>query len=566
MFLILLSWIYILLTAVNLGYLVQRIALIKNNNFVITSFLGLFLATVLGSLFAIFYRINIEFHLMLFSINLILVIKFKNEIKQVYSSLFKEIKSFIFPLKIIFVTLTLLIIAQCATKPYIIDNESYYIQTIKWINEYGFVKGLANLHLFFGQTSGWHISQSVFNFSFLYKNFNDLSGFCLLLGTLFSIQKLNNYFKNESKIDLIFGLFPLANVFFFQFISAPSPDIAVYVLTFIVFYLFIENYKECFISNFNLISIILLFILFIKSTSIVLIVIPVLLLISNFRLLKFKIVPISIISISILFLFLIRNIIITGYPLFPTTFFINNSLDFAVPENLVKFYFNETKYYGFFLSSQEYHSFSNYQKFIKWLSMSKIDGFFNIFSITVLIITPCFIYKFINKKSFWTLYFIVIIQMIVLFFSSPQFRFFIHLILFLSFIIFASLFYKKSTILLFNYLSILLIIIILFFPISYKSLTQNKLISKNSNFSINNLVFPHNNSKVKNTYQKIKIGNLNYNSPINNDFFWGNGNGKLPCVNQQQLNYFEKYFNVIPQMRTTNLKDGFYAKKLSPNE
>ncbi|WP_395053009.1 LIC_10190 family membrane protein [Flavobacterium sp.] len=566
MFLILLSWIYILLTAVNLGYLVQRIALIKNNNFVITSFLGLFLATVLGSLFAIFYRINIEFHLMLFSINLILVIKFKNEIKQVYSSLFKEIKSFIFPLKIIFVTLTLLIIAQCATKPYIIDNESYYIQTIKWINEYGFVKGLANLHLFFGQTSGWHISQSIFNFSFLYKNFNDLSGFCLLLGTLFSIQKLNNYFKNESKIDLIFGLFPLANVFFFQFISAPSPDIAVYVLTFIVFYLFIENYKECSTSNFNLISLLILYILFIKTISIVLIIIPVVLLTRNFKILKTNLIPVTLFSLIVLILFLVKNIILTGYPLFPTTLFANDSLNYEVPKNLMAFYFNKSMLYEFFLTTEELNSLTNFQIFLKWIGMSRLDGIINLSSLLILFISPLFIYKLINKKSIWILYFIIIFQMIVLFFSSPQFRFFIHLILFLSFIIFASLFYKKSTILQFNYLSILMIIIILFFPISYKSLTQNKLISKNSIFLINNLVFPHDNSKVKNTYQKIKIGNLIYNSPINNDFFWGNGNGKLPCVNQQQLDYFEKYFNVIPQMRTTNLKDGFYAKKLSPNE
>lgn len=566
MFLILLSWIYILFTAINLGYLMQRIVLIKNNNFVITSFLGLFLTTILGSIFAIFYRINIEFQLILFSINLIILIKFKNEIKQIYTLLYAEIKSLIFPLKITFITLTTLIVAQCATKPYIIDNESYYIQSIKWINEYGFVKGLANLHFFFGQTSGWHISQSIFSYSFLYKNFNDLSGFCLLLGILFSLQKLNNYFQTQSKIDLIFGLFPLANVFFFQFISAPSPDIAVYVLTFIVFYLFVENYKECSISNFNTIALLILYILFIKTISVVLIIIPIVLLSINFKILKSNLIPITLFSLIVLILFLVKNIILTGYPLFPSILFGNNSLNYEVPKKLMDFYFTKSMLYEFFLTTEELNSLTNFQIFLKWITMSRIDGIINLISILILFISPLFIYKFLNKKSIWILYFTVIFQMIILFLSSPQFRFFIHLILFLSFIILASLFYKKNIILLFNYLSILLLIIILFFPISYKSLTQNNLISKNSNFSINNLVFPHDNSKVKNTYKKIVKGNLHYNSPINNDFFWGNGNGDLPCVNQQQLDYFEKYFNVIPQMRTTNLKDGFYAKKLSPNE
>ena len=55
-----------------------------------------------------------------------------------------EIKSFSFPIKILLAFSSFLILAQSATLPFIIDNESYYIQTIKWLNEYGFVKGLAN--------------------------------------------------------------------------------------------------------------------------------------------------------------------------------------------------------------------------------------------------------------------------------------------------------------------------------------------------------------------------------------------------------------------------------------
>ena len=526
----------------------------------------MFLATVLGTVCALFFRINIEFHVFLLLVNFYVYLKYKHIVYYKYLYLQITIKNLIFPLKIILFATLLLIVAQCASKPYIIDNESYYIQTIKWLNEYGLVKGLANLHIFFGQTSGWHITQSVFNFSFLYKNFNDLSGFCLLLGSIFSIIKLNNYFENESKIDLIFGSFTLANVFFFQFISAPSPDVAVYVITFIVFYYFIENSKETLFSTFSSITILVLYILFIKTTSIVLVVIPVFLFFLNFKLLKSSKIPLIIISIIILGLFVLKNIIITGYPLFPTTLFATNLVNFAVPESLVKSYFNETKLCGFFLTSQEFHSLSNFQKFVKWLFMPKIDGFFNLFSFLILIISPLLIYKFLNRKAIWIIYFIIIFQMIVLFFSSPQFRFFIHFILFLSFIVFASIFYKKSTLLIFNYLSIFLIMVILFVPISYKSLTQNKLISKNSNFSINNLFIPYSNSKVENKYEQIKKGNLNYNSPKNNYFFWGNGNGELPCVNKEQLHYFEKYYNVIPQMRTSNLKDGFYAKKLSPND
>ena len=76
------------------------------------------------------------------------------------------LRNLILPLQLIMSVITVLIIAQCSTAPFVIDNETYYIQTIKWLNEYGFVRGLANLHISLGQCSGWHILQSAFSFSF----------------------------------------------------------------------------------------------------------------------------------------------------------------------------------------------------------------------------------------------------------------------------------------------------------------------------------------------------------------------------------------------------------------
>ena len=112
----------------------------------------------------------------------------------------------------------------------------------------------------------------------------------------------------------------------------------------------------------------------------------------------------------------------------------------------------------------------------------------------------------------------------------------------------------------------IIIIVVLFVPISFNGLTKNKLISKNSNFSIQNIIFPHNNTKTEMQYEVVEKGNLKYNSPINNSFFWRTGNGELPCVNKEQLDYFANYLSVYPQMRTSDLKDGFYAKRVVPNE
>jgi hypothetical protein len=59
---------------------------------------------------------------------------------------------------------------------------------------------------------------------------------------------------------------------------------------------------------------------------------------------------------------------------------------------------------------------------------------------------------------------------------------------------------------------------------------------------------------------------MHYHSPIDTSFFWVTGNGHLPCVNKTQLNYFHKGFFFIPQQRSIDLSNGFYAQKVSSDE
>ncbi len=51
------------------------------------------------------------------------------------------------------------------TGPFIMDDtDSYHIQVVKWIQEYGSVPGIANLHLRFGFNSSWFISIALFSY------------------------------------------------------------------------------------------------------------------------------------------------------------------------------------------------------------------------------------------------------------------------------------------------------------------------------------------------------------------------------------------------------------------
>ena len=560
MLLIILSWIYILFTCVNLGYYSDKIFQTKATNFIIIIILGLFTTTILASFWAIFGRINIEFHGALFLLNGLIFFKFQKEIKAKYTVFNEELRLLAKPLQVFLAVITVLIIAQCAAAPFVIDNESYYIQTIKWLNEYGFVKGLANLHISLGQTSGWHILQSAFSFSFLYKNFNDLSGFCLLIGNYFAVLILNQYFLNTKKIYLIVGLFPLANVLFFQLISAPSPDIPVYTFAFILFFYFIEKFESPSISNFTIITILSIFILFIKATALGLVLIPIIVLTIHFKELYQKLIPLTLIGIAVLSLFIIKNGILSGMPLFPLTYF-RLAADFSLPESIAQFYFNSGKLCLFFLSSEEYNSMTYGQIALKWLFASKLSGFFNTLTVSILVVCPFFIRFFYNKKSFWLLYIVAIATVVSILLSSPVYRYFIYLTLFFGLFILTCLFNKKHFIYTIYGASILISAILVLFPFRFDSLTQNKLISNNSSFAIQNSIFPHQNSKLGNQFKVVQNGNLKYHSLIDNPFFWATGDGKIPCVNQNQIDYFKNHLLILPQMRTTDLKDGFYTKK-----
>lgn len=566
MVLIFISWIYILFTTVNLGIGLDKIIKSSPSNLVIISFLGMFVTTILASIWAFFGRINIEFHLFLLFFNFVIFFKYRIEIKTIYKKFISEMKNLALPLKIFQVILFVLILAQCATAPYIIDNESYYIQTIKWINEYGFVKGLANLHIFFGQTSGWHVTQSVFNYSFLYSNFNDLSGFCLLLGTVFSTQKLNSYFENSNKNNLIIGLFPLANVFFFQFISAPSPDILIYVLTFIIFYYFLENFAAFSEENFKLISILVLFAVYSKVTSIGLLLIPLYLFLFNFKKLTTQVLKIMLLGIVVLLLFIFKNTVITGYPFYPIFSIKFENVAYRVPEIIMQYHFNEAKMYRDFATTAEYKAMNPFQIGLKWLLFSKLKGLLNTITVFVLLLLPYFIKKYGNKKEYWILYAMVVLQISLLLMSSPQFRFFIQYTLFFIFVIVACLQPNKKIILRALYLSVLPVLFALFFNQKYTVLTSNELINSSSTFKSDFLLFPHSNSKSAAVYVDVVKGNLKYHSPQQNNFFFGTGNGDLPCVNKTQIEYFETKLRVYPQMRTKNLKDGFYSKKTETHE
>jgi hypothetical protein len=512
------------------------------------------------SICSFFFKIGLEVFIANFLICIGLSIWKSRKIKESLKEITNDLKFLSTTSKFTILTIFLFSLFKCAQYPFIIDNESYYLQTIKWINEYGFVKGLGNLHIYFGQTSPFHILQAGFNFNFLTDRMNDINGFLLLLSSVYFITEFEKRYLKNGEIHWI-GFILVFNILFFQFINAPSPDLSIVLVSQILFYLFLD--KEDSMDNFKIITFLFLYLLFIKIT-----VAPLGLLIIYmlgfhkkrlYYLIFFGAIPPVII--------VLKNLIITGYPFYPFDFFPLKS-DWKIPQELLEFVTYITEKAGYFKNVSEYNP-SLFIKLNSWLHLGGINRIFNL-GILLLFAFGFFIKKIQKQTKYKTLYIILAIHFIILLLTSPQFRFFLPEFVFLSVLILSSIFvYFKISIKFFRnaqVISIVLSLILMEF-IDYKNLTENKLHQRTGKYNWNQILIPEKNSKYATLeFEKIKEGNLDYYSPKENFFFYGTANGKLPCVNKVQIDYLKKKYHFKPQLRTSNLKDGFYSKKTLLNE
>ncbi len=556
MLLILINWIYIFISSLNFGFIVKKIVKINDENFTTHHVLGLFLISVFAWIYALFLPLNFVFYIVFFSINFFSLLFFRKKIKNLLYKFKDTFNSFKKKYKLGLAIVFIASLTMSASVPSIFDNESYYLQTIKWLNEYGFVKGLGNLHIFFAQTSSWHILQASFTFPFFETNFNDLNGFLLVLFSLFCFQKLQNYNTSKKLYDLYIGTTLISIPFLIFFINAPSPDLPVFLISQILFYLFIKNYKKIDFSTFVVILILTIFLFVIKITTCILILLPLTLLIKHYQNLKNKLIKPLILSCLVVLLFLIKNTILTGYLLYPLEFFDIVDVDWKVPTEIVTLFKNGT--YSAAFDYKEVKHLSNFQLFILWLNSFKINGLINAFFITLLSLFPFLWYVKSKEKPLFLIYCFALFHFILAWKFSPQYRFFFFFMLFLSIQILVWFIKKEKIIVLLIYFGFCFCLVPFFTELKLSSYTTiKKTNTKTSILKLVNIVKPSPNSSMSLEFKEYTVNNFRFNSPSEESYFWTSGNGELPTVNNKQIQFIKRNYSIVPSLRTTNLKDGF---------
>ena len=560
MILIALSWIILLFFFIPTGIAVKSLLKLKSSGNYIPIFLGIFIQCLGLSICSFFFRIGLEVFMANFLIIIGITYWKSNDIKESIKEILFDLRSLSTISKFSLISIFIFSLFKCSQFPFVVDNESYYLQTIKWINEYGFVKGLGNLHIYFGQTSPFHVLQAGFNFNFLIERSNDINGLLLNLSSLYFITEFEKRNKINGEIHWI-GFILVFNILFFQFISSPSPDLIIIILSQVLFYYFMD--KEDTLENSKIATLLFLNLLFIKITIAPLILIIIYQIYKNNKKIYFFLAS----SVLIITVLCLKNAVITGYPLYPLNILPINE-DWTIPQKLLEFVIHITENSGYYKTTIIKNP-TILDKLNSWIHLDGINRIFN-YGILLLFVAGLFVKGFKNEKKYYFLYIVLALNFLILLFTSPQYRYFLPEFVFLFVVTLSSIYsYFKINIKTAQYLFLIVIVVPLVFTeiIAYPNLTKNKLHQQKEKNNWTQILIPKKNTKFSEIeFEKIKEGNLEYNSPKENFFFYGTASGELPCVNKVQVEYLKKKYHFKPQLRTSYLGDGFYSKKTLLNE
>ncbi|KQT23883.1 hypothetical protein ASG22_07605 [Chryseobacterium sp. Leaf405] len=528
MFLLLLSTIFLIPVLMGFGRIIEKFSRI-----LIDGISGKILSGILGislswTVVAFFIPLNLCVEIP--TILLGLIYFFKDKLYQEFCSFSKKEYS-------LFLIVSLIILFCGSFYPYILDHFGYYIPTIKWLTEFGLIKGISNLDLTLGQMSIWHVFQSGFsNFSDPFLRMNSI---LLIVYTLYIIE-------NKSWIQLCFVPVLLL------FSQSPSPDLPVIIFSLIILKEILKENKQT-----SLLFAFSIFVFAIKPTMIWLPILAFLYCIfiikSNFK----NLIP----GILIASLFFIKNIYTFGYPIFPVSI-----LDFAVswkpnPEVLkTSSQYAILKTYDMQYSYQEIQKFSELDYIKNWLFLEGIKSKINILLISSLMIFIVFTFTKKNKIISLICISIIIKSILVLLFSA-QYRFFIDVFFVIFFVIFIHYFNQKKSVAVFSVLSIIFISFLILPNILQTYLPSFKLGNFMGKFEAKQLYKPS--TYDYNRFNSYHIGNLNFNLSRKYPY---NFDTPLPAISESYI-FDDVKAGIFPQLiNEKNIKKGFIWKKLNQKE
>lgn len=501
------------------GIIIRNLLKIEAPGFVLISFLGMIGITILETIVAFLFPLNALVETFFIIIGLAGIGWFL---------IHEKLSQFNIKVDFWFYFFLLIIIFLASFSPYLFDHYSYYVPTISYLKEIGFVKGISNLDLLLGQTSFWHIYQA--GFSHFTNPFLKGNSYLAVLFLIY-IYERKQYFL------LVF--LPI----FLLFVQQPSPDLPILIIILIVINELMSRSENSSILYLSLFAVCIKPIVFWLPLFVILNHV-------NQRKFNFKVmIPVFIFGI----LLIIKNLWLFGFPVFPVSF-----IDFHLPwkpSQEILTYSSQIgmmKSYDMKYSYQQVVGFDFKDRIYHWFTIG-YKSILNIGVLFSLVIIGFFALKKKDKFHYLLLICLLIKTILVISFSA-QYRFFIDVYLIAVFLLIRN-FSEQKSVFIAVFLSIF-ITIVFTFPVFVQQFNMGK---RMSDFIWSQLYRPRE-LKSNMTNKEFKIGNFRFNASKNLS-----DKVHFPALSIYDLKLYD-YYGIFPQYFGEDFHDGIFQRKLSEKE
>lgn len=309
---------------------------------------GLVFVTVYAQIFSLFGKVGLSANLLLLLICAVVLLFWRKELKEDI-----RIKKEGLSLGRAVCYLLLFLLFAYGTSRGIIhyDTGLYHAQSIRWMEEYGVVKGLGNLHCRLAYNSASFGLSAFYSFAFLGgRSFHCTAGFLALLlakvcSRLADIRKRKRLLVSD--MARIMGIYYLM-VIFDEMIS-PASD---YFMVLTVFYIMIR-YLDLVESGekgwfrYGLLALLCVYTVSIKLSAALIVLLAVK---PAVMLIKEKngkgILCFIVTGILIILPYFIRNVVISGWLVYPFTFLDFFAVDWKIPSGIAEYDAKEIQVWG----------------------------------------------------------------------------------------------------------------------------------------------------------------------------------------------------------------------------
>lgn len=296
--------------------------------------LGLCVTGSLLNVTSLFVRSGLNILLFFIILSIVLIIIFKQNYKEFLVHIRNSIKTLSCMQGILIIIVLLIFACYALMPPQLSDSFYYHIQNIIWNDQYHVVPGLANINDQFGFNSNFFLLSSTFGFNQLFGQYiYALNPFFFAFLFIFSIKKIYDLNLIQTTVQFLCCL--IFFVIYRRQIGSPSTDILSNILILYLFLFLLIDPKSLY-KRFLVFWMVAFYCITLKLSSLIICLLCLYLLIWFLKRKRYKVLFfLFLTALFILIPWIIRNIVITGYLIYPYPDIDIFDVDWKVPEYYV---------------------------------------------------------------------------------------------------------------------------------------------------------------------------------------------------------------------------------------